>query len=84
MFMATGRAGNSSGTNYAVGVWDDKPHEAALMSEVRIDGHRCREQARRDTRPAGNYGGAAAEISLGGGPGCGVGGYRRRMAKTGR
>jgi hypothetical protein len=26
----------SSGTNYAVGVWDDKPHEAALMSKVAL------------------------------------------------
>ena len=25
---------NSSGTNYAVEVWDDKPHEAAPMSEI--------------------------------------------------
>ena len=27
---------NSTGTNYAVGVWDDKPHEAAPMSEVAL------------------------------------------------
>ncbi|PYU19454.1 MAG: hypothetical protein DMG30_24175 [Acidobacteria bacterium] len=27
---------NSSGTNYAVEVWDDKPHEAAPMSEVAL------------------------------------------------
>lgn len=25
---------NSSGTNYAVEVWDDKPHEVAPMSEI--------------------------------------------------
>ena len=27
---------NSSGTNYAVEVWDAKPHEAAPMSEVAL------------------------------------------------
>lgn len=27
---------NSSGTNYAVEVWDDKPHEVTLMSEVAL------------------------------------------------
>jgi hypothetical protein len=27
---------NSSGANYGVEVWDDKPHEAALMSEVAL------------------------------------------------
>jgi hypothetical protein len=78
----------SSGTNYAVGVCDDNPHEAALMSEVALTVIGV-VKARRDTRPAGNYGGEAAEISRGGGPGCGnsvcgVGGYRRRVAKRGR
>jgi hypothetical protein len=34
-FMAAG-PGESSGTNYAVGVCDDNPHEAALMSEVAL------------------------------------------------
>ena len=27
---------NSSGTNYAVEVWDNKPHEAAVMSQVAL------------------------------------------------
>jgi hypothetical protein len=27
---------NSSGTNYAVEVWDDKPHEVSPMSEVAV------------------------------------------------
>jgi hypothetical protein len=27
---------NSSGTNYAVEVWDDKPHQVTLMSEVAL------------------------------------------------
>jgi hypothetical protein len=45
----------SSGTNYAVGVWDDKPHEAALMSEVALTVIGV-VKARRDTRPAVNYG----------------------------
>jgi hypothetical protein len=27
---------NSSGTNYAVEVWGDKPHQVALMSEVAL------------------------------------------------
>ena len=27
---------NSSGTNYAVEVWDDKPHEVSPMSEVAL------------------------------------------------
>jgi hypothetical protein len=27
---------NSSGTNYAVEVWDDKPHEVTAMSEVAL------------------------------------------------
>jgi hypothetical protein len=58
---------NSSGTNYAVGVWDDKPHEAALMSEVALTVIGVANK-HGDTRPAGNYGGAAAEISRGGGP----------------
>ena len=27
---------NSSGTNYAVEVWDDKPHEVTPMSEIAL------------------------------------------------
>src|SRR5258708_39039567 len=27
---------NSGGTNYAVGVWDDKPHQGTPMSEVAL------------------------------------------------
>jgi hypothetical protein len=27
---------NSGGTNYAVEVWDDKPHQVTLMSEVAL------------------------------------------------
>jgi len=27
---------NSGGTNYAVEVWDDKPHQVSLMSEVAL------------------------------------------------
>jgi hypothetical protein len=27
---------NSAGTNYAVEVWDDKPHEVAPMSEIAL------------------------------------------------
>lgn len=27
---------NSSGTNYAVEAWDDKPHQVALMSEIAL------------------------------------------------
>ena len=27
---------NSGGTNYAVEVWDDKPHQVTLMSEIAL------------------------------------------------
>ena len=27
---------NSGGTNYAVEVWDDKPHQVSLMSEIAL------------------------------------------------
>jgi hypothetical protein len=27
---------NSGGTNYAVEIWDDKPHQVSLMSEVAL------------------------------------------------
>lgn len=55
----------------------------------RIDDHWRREQELRGTRLAGGHGGAAAQASRGGGPGCGnsgcgVGGYRRRGRKEGR
>ena len=69
----------------------NSPMRAVCVHEVthvrdRIDGHRRRQQKRRGTRPESRYGGAAAETSRGGGPGCGnpsrgVSGYRRRRRK---
>src|SRR6184192_4231480 len=61
---------NSGGTNYAVEVWDDKPHQVAPMSQVALT-------VIGVVNKSGGVPGC-------GNPGCGVGGYRRRMAKRGR
>ena len=72
---------NSSGTNYAVEVWDDKPHQVTLHVRDRIDGHRrCKQKRRRSLR---NQPGPPPGC---GDSGCGVGplplpqdGKRRRI-----
>jgi hypothetical protein len=66
---------NSGGTNYAVEVWDDKPHQVTPMSEVAVT-----------VVGIVNKSGVPAKASRGGGPGCGnpgcgVSGYRRRRRK---
>jgi hypothetical protein len=69
---------NSSGTNYAVEVWEDKPRQVALMSEVALT----------VIGVVSKNGGVPAETSRGGGPGCGdsgcgVGCYRCRRTEKG-
>ena len=70
---------NSSGTNYAVEVWEDKPRQEAPMSEVALT----------VVGVVSKNGGVPAETSRGGSPscgnsGCGVGCYRCRRAERGR
>src|SRR5437899_6603445 len=62
---------NSSGTNYAVEVWEDKPRQEALMSEVALT--IIGVVSKNGGVPALRAIIAAQSPKRGGGPGCGVG-----------
>ena len=69
---------NSGGANYAVEVWDDKPHQVAPMSEIALTVTGVLSKSGGVPRLACGHDGAAAKASRGGSLGCDVGGYRRR------